>query len=133
MPQTTTITNNGSFRNVNNRAQRHPKMWWLEHYQAWRDSGQTKIGYCTAHGIKLSSFYNWVCRFQKNSSANSLAKTGKTVSPFIEVAVCPTSLARARSLTVGDITVGFDEALSASDIAQWAKSLRAWSIYTQKN
>lgn len=122
-----TSTANSSTSASRSRAQHHPKQWWLEHYQAWRSSGQSKSDYCTAHDIKLSSFYNWVCRFQKESVATSQTKGNKAVSPFVEVAVRPSSSAQARSLTIGDITVGFDEGLPPADIVQWAQSLRAIS------
>lgn len=111
------------------RAQHHPKQWRLGHYQVWQDSGLTKSGYCSAHDIELSSFHNWVCRFQKESVAISQAKTHRSrfSSPFVEVTVRQSSPAEARSLTIGDITVGFDKGLSPADIAQWVKSLRTTS------
>lgn len=109
------------------RAQHHPKQWWLEHYHAWQGSGLTKGDYCSNHDIKLSSFYNWVCRFQKESVTTSQAKTRKASSSFVEVAVRESSPAEARSLTIGDITVGFDKGLSPVDVAQWVKSLRTIS------
>lgn len=122
-----TVSDGTQSSSASARAQHHPKQWWLEHYQAWQDSGLTKSGYCSTHDIKLSSFYNWICRFQKESVATSQAKTHKTASPFVEVTVRQSSPAEARSLTIGDITVGFGRGLSPADIAQWVKSLRAIS------
>lgn len=122
-----TSTTHSSTSASRSRAQHHPKHWWLEHYQAWQRSGQSKSDYCATHDIKLSSFYNWVCRFQKESVASSSSKPNKAVSPFVEMAILPSSSAQARSLTIGDITVGFDEGLSPADIVQWIKPLRAIS------
>jgi hypothetical protein len=33
---------------------------WLAHVEQWRQSGMSKVAYCTAHGLNFSSFRYWL-------------------------------------------------------------------------
>lgn len=111
------------------RAERRPRQWWFEHYQAWKASGVSAAQYCAEQGIHLSSLYNWACRFQKESSQQGQTRTRaaspKPPSAFIEAVIQPPDSVRAQSLSVNDITVQFDSGISPESIALWVKALRA--------
>ena len=125
-------TNALSTRSTNTRprAQRRPQQWWFEHYQAWKLSGIAAEQYCSKQGIRLSSFYNWSCRFQKQSPRQperAKIQTALTQSPmpFIEAVIDSPLPTRAQSVTVNDITVQFQSGVSPQHIAEWVKALRA--------
>lgn len=35
------------------------RIYWRDHIERWRQSGQSKQGYCRAQGLNPASFYRW--------------------------------------------------------------------------
>jgi hypothetical protein len=45
---------------MNSRIRQKHATQWLAHVEQWRQSGMSKIAYCTAHGLNFSSFRYWL-------------------------------------------------------------------------
>lgn len=105
----------------------HPKSWWFEHYHAWQSSGLSKSDYCKQHGIIRSSFANWSRRFDQEQPAQ--LPSSESPPAFFEVAPPSkqpiTQSGQARSVTVNDITVAFDQPLDAVACLSWIKALQS--------
>ena len=120
--------------NTRPRAQRRPQHWWFAHYQAWKLSGIAAEQHCSEQGIRLSSFYNWSGRFQKQSPRQperAKIQTALTPSPmpFIETVIDSPSPTRAQSVTVNDVTVQFQSGVSPQNIVQWVNAAKPYAVF----
>ncbi len=41
-------------------SERRSEGFWYGHVEAWRESGQARVEYCTRHGLNLKSFGRWL-------------------------------------------------------------------------
>lgn len=80
---------------------------WLEHIDAWKQSGQTQKVYCEQHCLGQASFQRWyrICMLEEKSKAS-------TPVTFVPVNVTEPS-ATSLSLLINDklrleISAGFD-------------------------
>ena len=106
------------------RATHHPRSWWLEHYHAWYSSGLSKSAYCKKHGIVLSSFSNGSARFDQEQPKQSLGLES-TPAFFKAIPLSKQPTAQARSVTVNDITVTFDQPLDCVGLLSWVRALQS--------
>ena len=109
------------------RATHHPRSWWLKHYNTWHSSGLSKSAYCNKHGIVLSSFSNWSARFDQEQPKQSLGlESPPAFFKAIPLLKQPTpQAAQARSVTVNDITVTFDQPLDSVGLLSWIRALQS--------
>jgi hypothetical protein len=105
----------------------HPRFWWFEHYHAWQSSGLSKSDYCKQHGINRSSFANWTRRFDQEQPAQ--LSSSESPPAFFEIAPSSKQLTTqkglARSVSVNDITVAFDQPLDAAGCLSWIRALQS--------
>jgi hypothetical protein len=103
----------------------HKRTWWLGHYQAWQKSGQSKTNYCDQQGLNLSTFVNWTTRFKREASADSSALT--TLPTFFKAtphSKKASSPGLARSLTLRDISVTFEQPIESEALSDWIEVLK---------
>jgi hypothetical protein len=46
---------------------------WRERIKAWRESGQTQLQFCRAHGLAVSSFSHWKGKLAQRDELRSLS------------------------------------------------------------
>lgn len=44
---------------------------WREHIEAWRESGQTQLAFCRAHGLSLTAFSRWKIKLMQSEPLRS--------------------------------------------------------------
>jgi hypothetical protein len=105
-------------RNPQNRS------WWLKHYQAWEKSGLRKTHYCNQQGLNLSTFVNWTTRFKTEASCDESVLSSPPV--FFEATPVLQSVkpGLARTLTLGEISITFDQPLDAESLPDWIAVLK---------
>ncbi len=51
-------------KSVKRNKSRH---FWVEHVNAWSDSGLSQAGYCRQHNLSKGNFYNWKLKLKSKS------------------------------------------------------------------
>ena len=54
--------------------------WWHAHVAQWRQSGMSKAGYCSTHGLNLSSFRYWLRK--SRSAPDDIPLVPPTIVPL---------------------------------------------------
>jgi hypothetical protein len=106
------------------RNPQHGRSWWLKHYQAWQKSGLHKTHYCNQQGLNLSTFVNWTTRFKAEASGDEEDLSSRPV--FFKAAPISQSLkpGLARTLTLGDISITFEQPIDSQSLPGWIEALK---------
>ncbi|MGD8913562.1 MAG: hypothetical protein PVJ68_12590 [Candidatus Thiodiazotropha sp.] len=106
------------------RNPQHSRSWWLKHYQAWQKSGLRKTDYCTRQGLSLSTFVNWTTRFKVEASRDEVDLSSPPV--FFKATPVSTSVkpGLARTLTLGDISITFEQPIDSESLPDWIEALK---------
>jgi hypothetical protein len=118
---TNTIRKN---RTHQQRRPAHSRQWWLEKYEAWQNSGLSKTHYCSQEKLNLSTFVNWTTRFERDVHKD---KPDLALPPAFFKATPhsnPPQAGVARSLTLGELSVTFDQPLNSQALAGWVEVLK---------
>jgi hypothetical protein len=106
------------------RNPQHSRSWWLKHYRAWQKSGLRKTHYCNRQGLNLSTFVNWATRFKAEASSDEEDLT----SPPVFFKATPASKSvqpgLARTLTLGDISITFEQPIDSQSLPDWLEVLK---------
>lgn len=88
--------------------------FWREHVEEWKESGQSKRGYCREHGLSESSFSAWkreVELREREQAASSNDKGPKadypalSRGPFVPLRVVPDKAEPAETLVTSEEAV----------------------------
>lgn len=52
--------------------QQEKRAYWQGHVRAWRESGQSQVGYCAEHGIASRSLAYWIKSERRRTGALTL-------------------------------------------------------------
>ncbi|BBE09540.1 Uncharacterized protein MCB1EB_1379 [Mycoavidus cysteinexigens] len=63
---------------------------WASHVGNWKASGQSQAAYCSAQGLKLNTFKDWVVKIRKDGGLPAKPKQGLSWVP-VKVQVEETS------------------------------------------
>ena len=70
---------------------------WLEHIEAWKQSGLSQAQYCRTHNISSKSFYYWKC---KAHHASAPATTVRATTSGFAVAQLETVVTTHQGLSI---------------------------------
>lgn len=106
------------------RNPQHSRSWWLKHYQAWQESGLRKTDYCNRQGLNLSTFVNWTTRFKVEPFHDGVDLSSPPV--FFKAAPVSKSVkpGLARTLTLGDISITFEQPIDSESLPDWLEALK---------
>ena len=102
----------------------HSRQWWLEKYETWQKSGLSKTNYCSQEKLNLSTFVNWTTRFERNVTKD---KADLPLPPAFFKATPqskPPQAGMARSLTLGELSVTFEQPIDSQALAGWVEVLK---------
>ncbi len=95
---------------MRNKSTVHQEMFG--HYQIWRQSGLSQIGFCTLHGITFQRFNYWVRKFHSGDSKGKAPSGG-----FLSVAIKePSSDCKVEIIRVDGTRIQFHGAVDAGFI-----------------
>ncbi len=112
--------------NTVSRRPPHPKQFWAEHIQCWRDSGLSKAAYCKTHSLNSGNFYNWCSKLAKDSTTTPRVQAESTLKPLtlLPVSVDP-SLHSTATVEVkrGHTVILLPTDLDPAIIARWLNAI----------
>jgi hypothetical protein len=123
MPRKSTNTTRQN-RTHQRRRPAHSRQWWLEKYEGWQKSGLSKTDYCSEESLNLSTFVNWTTRFERDVTID---KPDLPLPPAFFKATPhskPPQAGMVRSITLGDISVTFDQPIDFQSLADWIEVLK---------
>lgn len=65
--------------------------YWRQQEARWRSSGLSQAAYCTEHGLAMTTFSRWHCKFEKELALAGHATVDSpqlaTAQPFVPVVI----------------------------------------------
>jgi hypothetical protein len=100
------------------------KIGTIINYEAWQNSGLSKTNYCSQEKLNLSTFVNYTTRFERDVTKDkpdlALPPTFFKATPHSK----PPQAGVARSSTLGELSVTFDQPLDSQALAGWVEVLK---------
>lgn len=106
---------------MSDKAIPHDRAFWRNHYGKWRRSQLSKAEFGRKAGLSITRFYYWCRVFEHEEQVGSKPKPPGAFVPLSLAAELPPAF----SLTLGDVTLRCDQAVSGPQLRDWLVAIRS--------